>query len=72
MDPQACLDACETSLKVAERVEDKIPYLDVADEYLHHYRKWRKDGGFEPENGDKRAQALRDQWVALLTPQYNF
>jgi hypothetical protein len=51
MDPEACLKAAEEALAEGDHEEVR--------ERLEDYRGWRSRGGFEPENGDMRANALR-------------
>ncbi len=51
MDPKACLDRVEEALDAGD--------MDEAREALVDYDEWRHRGGFEPEGGDARADALR-------------
>ena len=65
MDPKACLD-------LAERQIDYLDHSDPTEEQaenafnttakaLSDYMDWRNNGGFEPENGDKRCADLVKQ-----------
>lgn len=58
MDPEAAL----REAKLALRRKD----YEEAAEALSNYWDWRKSGGFEPKNGDRRAEALgaklSDEW----------
>lgn len=50
MDPEACLKDAEGYLSEGDAEE--------AHEVLASYWAWRRNGGFEPANGDKRARQL--------------
>jgi hypothetical protein len=58
MDPQACLDRVERLLDAGE--------LDDGRDALDDYREWRLGGGFEPDDGDKRARLLARRWADAL------
>jgi hypothetical protein len=51
MDPEACLARAESALEDNDHEE--------AADALEDYRQWRSCGGFEPLNGDARANELR-------------
>lgn len=57
MDPKAALDSAQSSIDSGNRAE--------AIEYLGNYREWRKNGGFEPPNGDVYYEQLMTQARAL-------
>lgn len=50
MDPETCLNDVENNLK--------NNLLDEAEEGLCDYRAWRRQGGFEPPNGDIKLNRL--------------
>ena len=50
MDPEACLDRCDEALAEGDVAE--------ARDALKDYRNWRRNGGFEPKQGDARAAVL--------------
>jgi hypothetical protein len=54
----------EETLTQAEYLATLPPSREHADEIremLSHYWHWRVRGGFEPENGDRRAKTLRSK-----------
>ena len=62
MDPKAALDRAQfqldyldTSDPTDEQFEDAFNAATTA---LNDYLDWRRNGGFEPENGDKRCDEL--------------
>ena len=64
MDPQACLDRAEAHINDAGAQVDATESAESLDEAAHalnDYATWRRNGGFEPDNGDTRAAALRER-----------
>jgi hypothetical protein len=65
MDPKATLDLAEQHIEASEAARasgDSGTELDEdqeAREALVNYRAWRRNGGFEPEGGDERHNALQ-------------
>ena len=55
MDPVACLQRAHDALDDGN--------LDEARDLLASYRDWRRRGGFEPENGDQRADGLEQMLI---------
>ena len=50
MDPNVALQNAEVEILAGE--------FDLAQRILSDYRKWRKQGGFEPKNGDMWASDM--------------
>jgi hypothetical protein len=67
MDPKATLDLAEQNIEASEtaRKQDDAEAEHEADqearEALANYRQWRRNGGFEPEGGDARHNALQER-----------
>lgn len=62
MDPEACLTRAEDALGSCET----DAFEALAFEALIDYFDWRDHGGFEPKNGDARANALALALVGYL------
>jgi hypothetical protein len=60
MDPKEALEMVQGALDDGE--------YDVASEYLGYYWEWRGKGGFEPEGGDRMANALARRLNKEWTP----
>lgn len=63
MDPEAVLQSLEASI-------DECRWGDAVEE-LHSYYHWRLRGGFEPRNGDARAEALSMELADALDNLHN-
>jgi hypothetical protein len=67
MDPKATLDLAEQHIEASETARaagDSDTERDEdqeAREALVNYRAWRRNGGFEPEGGDARHNALQER-----------
>jgi hypothetical protein len=56
MDPESCLQRAAQAIAAADYAEARLALSD--------YRAWRARGGFEPTNGDQRADELERHLLA--------
>ncbi len=65
MDPKACLECAKSALFLAKQPGDSKHFREIMHEHLCAYSEWRKNGGFEPENGDETAAMLWERLNSL-------